>query len=63
MIKQFYLIHTTPGQGGPESNGDEGVLYIPQSSKTGASPSDAVYHQNSRLYLNISTKIANHYIT
>ena len=31
---------TTPGQGGPGSNGNEGVLHIPQSSDiTGTSPS------------------------
>ena len=32
----------TPGQSGPESNDNEGVLYIPQSSRTGASPSDGL---------------------
>ena len=31
---------TTPNQNGPESNGNEGVLHIPQNSWTGASPSD-----------------------
>ena len=30
---------TTVSQSGPGSNGDEKVFYIPQSSKTGASPS------------------------
>ena len=29
---------TTPGQSGPGSNGNEGVVHIPQSSRTGASP-------------------------
>ena len=34
---------TTPGQRGPGSNGNEGVLHIPQSSSiTGASPSDCL---------------------
>ena len=33
---------TTPGQSGPWSNGDEGVLHIPQTSTTGTSPSDSV---------------------
>ena len=33
---------TLTGQSGPGSNGHEGVLHIPQSSRTGASPSDAV---------------------
>ena len=28
-------------QSGPESNGNEGVLHIPQSSRTGVSPSDS----------------------
>ena len=32
-----------PGQSGPGSNGNEGVLYIPQSpSITGISPSDCL---------------------
>ena len=37
-VKQFYLTHrldlsgaNTPDQGGPRSNGNEGVLYIPKS--------------------------------
>ena len=29
-------------QSGPESNGNEEVLYIPQNSRTGASSSDEV---------------------
>ena len=33
---------TTPGQSVPGSNGDEGVLNIPQTSRTGTSPSDIV---------------------
>ena len=33
---------TTQGQSRPGSNGDEGVLNIPQISKTGTSPSDRV---------------------
>ena len=33
---------TTPGQSGPGSNGNEGVLHIPQSSIIGTSPPDAV---------------------
>ena len=46
-VKQFYLTHRedticaiTPGQSGPRNNVNEGVLHIPKSSKTGASPSD-----------------------
>ena len=34
---------TTPGQSGPEGSGNEGVLYIPQSSSiTESSPSDCI---------------------
>ena len=34
---------TTPGQSGPGSNGNKGVLRIPQSSSiTGTSPSDCL---------------------
>ena len=33
---------TTPGLGEPGSNGNEGVLYIPESSRTGASQSDGL---------------------
>ena len=33
---------TTPGQSCPGSNGNEEVLHIPQSSKTGTSPSDSL---------------------
>ena len=33
---------TTLGLSGPGSNGNEGVFYIPQSFRTGASPLDAV---------------------
>ena len=33
---------TTLGQSGPQSNGNERVLYTPQISATEASPSDAV---------------------
>ena len=33
---------TIPGQSGPGSNVNEGVLHIPQISKAGASPSDCL---------------------
>ena len=33
---------TTPGQSGPESNGNKEVFHIFQISQTGASPSNAV---------------------
>ena len=33
---------TTPGQSGPGSNGNEGVLHIPQISKAEAPPSDGL---------------------
>ena len=37
---------TTPGQSGPGSEGDEGVLSITQSSSiTGASPSNGLSHK------------------
>ena len=49
MIKQFYLSHrylsgiTILDQGGPGSDGNKGVLRIPQSSSiTGASSSDCL---------------------
>ena len=44
MIKQFYLTHSTTNldQSGPGSNGNKGVLHIPQSSRIEASPSNAV---------------------
>ena len=41
---------TTQGQSGPRSNGNEGVVLVPQSSSiTGASPSDCsmLYHEHS----------------
>ena len=34
--------YTTPDQSGPESNSNDGVLHIPESSRTGASLSEAV---------------------
>ena len=43
MVKQFYETLTgitTLSQSGAESNGSEGLLHIPQSSRTEASPSD-----------------------
>ena len=34
---------TTPGQSGPGSNGNEGVVHIPQNSSiTGTTPSDCL---------------------
>ena len=36
-IKLFYLTHSEP-----ESNGNEGVLHIPQSSRTGTTPSNSL---------------------
>ena len=46
MVKQF-INRTLSGaktlcQNGPGSNDSEGVLHIPQSSKTGASPSNSL---------------------
>ena len=41
---------TTPGQGGPGSNSNEGVLHIPQgSSITEASPSDCLVSYSGHL--------------
>ena len=37
-IYETVIGSTTPGQSGWESNGNEGVLHIPQSYKTGVSP-------------------------
>ena len=34
---------TTPGQSGHGSRGNEQVLHVSQSSRTGASPSNVVY--------------------
>ena len=50
ICKQIYLTHkwdlnkytTTQAQGGSRSNGYEGLLYTPQSSRTGVPPPDAV---------------------
>ena len=42
---------TTPGLSGPGSNGNERVLHIPQSSRTGASPSDAGHSLGVESYL------------
>ena len=40
-MRQIELLGTTtPGQSGPERKGNERVLHIPQSSNTGAIPSD-----------------------
>ena len=42
-LDRTLLGSTTPSQGGPESNGNEGVLRVPQSSSiTGASRSDCL---------------------
>ena len=35
-------ISTTPHQSRPRGNGNEGILHIPQSSNTGASPSNSL---------------------
>ena len=44
MIEQIYEIltdTTNPGSSGSKSNGNRGQFHISQSSRTGASPSDA----------------------
>ena len=42
LIDRTLLDAYTPGQSGPGSNVNEGVLHIPQSSRTGTSPSDCL---------------------
>ena len=57
-VQQFYLNHRwaqsgaiTLGQSGPGSNGNEGVLFIPQSSRiTGASSSDCLMSYQDTLW-------------
>ena len=39
---KLLLSANTLGQSGPGSNSNEGVIHIPQSFKTGASPSDCL---------------------
>ena len=41
-IDRAVLGATAPGQSGHGSNGNEGVLNIPQSSRAGATPSDGL---------------------
>ncbi len=42
FIVVLFIGTITPSQSGPESNSNEGVLHIPQNSKSGASRSDFV---------------------
>ena len=42
MFDPYLTGTTTPGQSGPGSNSTEEMLYIPHSSKTGASLLDLV---------------------
>ena len=49
MVKWFYLTHKwdskvtiSSGLGGSGSNDNKGLLHIPQSSRTEASPSDSL---------------------
>ena len=42
LIDGTLSVATTLGQSEPESNGNKGVIHIPQNSKTGASPSDGL---------------------
>ena len=59
MTEQFYLTYREEpnryclnSQGGFGSNSDEGVLYTPQTSRTGDSPSDVIKsHTQNKLYL------------
>ena len=56
---------TTPGQNGPVSDGNEGVLYIPQSSKPGASASDCLvsYLEHLLKKSNFSAEMQSVYLT
>ena len=56
---------TTPGKSEPGSNGNEGVLYIPQSAKIGASPSDCLgaYQEHSLKESHPSAKMLSTYST
>ena len=52
MFEQLYLIlsgATTPGQSGSGSNGKNGVINIPESSKAEASSSDCLVSYPGRL--------------
>ena len=42
LIARTLIGITTLGQSGPESNGNQGILHIPQSSRPGASLLDTV---------------------
>ena len=53
MVKQFYLVHTgttTPDQIGVGSNCNEGVLNIPQISRSRASLSDCLVSHPGHLF-------------
>ena len=49
-IDRTLSVANTPGQSGPESNGNIGVFHIPQSSSiTGASPSLRVFYSSAEM--------------
>ena len=65
MIELFEWTLTgtsTPGQSGPGGNGNEEVLHIPKSSRTGTSPSDGLVsypgHSLGESYTSANAKLA-----
>ena len=63
-IGRALLSATTPGQSEPGSDGNEGVLHIPQSSRiTGTSPSDCLvsYQDTQRKSLTPQPKLTGQY--
>ena len=50
---------STPDQSGTGSSGNDGVLHIPQSSKSGASPSDGLMLYPGHWLEGYSTALAN----
>ena len=67
IFTQIYLTHkcaptdtTTPGQSGPGSNGNEGILHTTQSPITGVTPLDAINFAKDR-QTTLGTNITNMY--
>ena len=40
--RKNYTVTASPGQSGPDNNGNEEILHIPQISKAGASPLEEI---------------------
>ena len=67
MIEQFYLTHKWKliGTMKPDQSGNEGVIYIPQISKTGVPTSDAVlchFLDNSLMWRNVHNKVGHNWV-